>query len=618
MKYLVIDFEAFDPYISRGLGAGWAIAMNAKKSDFKALCFGYRSQDGKYGVMDVATELSAIQSLVEEHGVIIAHNVMYDAGILGYLGISVKEKILIDTVILSNLFRNNVMNHSLEFLAKTYLKIEKTQGSLGEVAFEKGIYPLTKAEQKKFDKEGANFVRKKPLLNKLTTWAYANMDLLYEHAPKTVGEYCIQDVKICWELFNKFKGLEQDLDKRILYSNCLKALMKMRVKGIRVDLEGARTISKELVPQIAKAYQKCYDIAGEEFNLSSIKDVPRILDKLHIKYPKTAKGNPSVVSDWLEEQNHPICAAISDARKLHKLHNDFVLKILDMQQYTLGVSEEEAHVTKYGRIHPEIILFGASRTGRFSSRNPNIQQIPKHDKEKAKLVRSIFVPEDGEIWLKGDFSNQEGRIQLHFANLINCKGVKPLVEAYQKNPKLDMHQTVADLAGITRDQAKTITHGIGFGMGALKLCEGLKVSELEGKEILEKFHTTIPYVKDFMGKCINAMNSKNYIVTLGGRKLFNDTFSKNGVEETLSYKAISKLIQGSACDQTIEALNLCYLADLPVLCIVHDEFNLSVQANSDFNQITDIMKNAIKLDVPVEVDITHGNSWAEATFPDKE
>lgn len=621
MKYLVIDFESKDPYIDRDVGAGWVYAMRAKSHDFKALCCGIaiHTNTDWVSIPIIHTDWQKLKEEIMNVDVLIAHNAMYDCGILMSLGIDIKDKIIVDTVILAKLFRNNLPNFKLSYLAKTFLKEQKTQGTLGQAVWEAGIYPLTKSEQKKATKDPL-FERKKPLDKKLTDWAYANMDITYEHCKEVVEDYCQQDVNLCWQLFVKFGGLEQSKEQQILYSNCLKALMDMRLRGIRIDLTRAREVHQQLVPLIAKAYQKCYDLAGEEFNLNSCKDVPRIFDKLKIKYPINERGNPNIESKWLEEQEHPIAASLVEARKLMKLDRDFIQKIIGMQQYTLGISPEKASVVEYGRIHPTITLLGASKTGRMSSSAPNIQQIPKHDETYAKLVRSIFIPEEGEVWVKADYSNQEGRIQLHFASKLQCKGVETLIKAYNENPHLDMHQRIADMAKIIRDHAKMISHAIGFGLGQKKLIKSLKVPELEGIRVLDQFHEEVPYLKDFMRKCIDAMESKGYIKTLDGRKLFNDRFIKNGEEKSQSYKAISKVVQGSAAGQTNKALEACYLQTLPLLNVVHDEFNMSVpEKEVEYYKtvLNDCMCDAYQLEVPVVVELTRGKSWGEASFPEK-
>lgn len=611
MKYLTIDFETQDPYLKLDLGPGWCYEIKNKSNLFRPLCCGYRTYSGQFGI---TSDWNELKELVESHDAVIVHNAMYDCGCFLALGIPLKSKIIVDTVVLSKLFRNNVLSHKLGALSKLYLLEKKTDNSLGEAAWNNNLFPYTVADAKRLAKD-PTYRRKKPSEARLNDWAYANMDIMFDKCKDTVEKYCIQDVNLTWQLFIKFGGLTQDTEQQEIYSNVLKALMKMRLNGIRINLDRAREVHQILLPKIAKAYQDCYDIAGEEFNIRSIKDVPRILDKLHIKYPRTKKGNPNIDSDWLKECEHPIANAISLARRLHKLDSDFIQKLITMQQYTLGVKDTDVPNLKYGRIHPTITLFGASKTGRFSSRKPNIQQIPKHDKEYASLVRSIFLPEEGEQWYKSDYSNQEGRIQLHFAQKLMCPGVDTLVTAYRENPRLDMHQKVADMANITRDQAKTISHGIGFGMGTKKLCKALKVDYLKGQDIIANFHEHVPYLKDFMSKCIKAMESKNYIKTLLSRKLFNDRFFANGQEMTLSYKAISKVVQGSAADQTILALNQAYKDNIPVLCIVHDEFNISTSDIKVAERMEEIMKTCVLLEVPVEVETTVGESWGEASFP---
>jgi DNA polymerase I-like protein with 3'-5' exonuclease and polymerase domains len=597
MKYLVLDMETYDPYIDRKLGAGWVYKLNVPNSDFKALGAGIRTHQGLYKYITDWTELA---SYIDSHDSIICHNAPYDIGVLLSLGIGVKNKTIIDTIILAKLFHNDLMNYNLDALSKKYLQSQKNSGNLVQ------------------DVQTRNETFENPELAKIITndkklekWIKTHMDFMQEHFFESIKEYCLKDVELTWGLFKKFDCIVEDTDTINRFSNVIKACLKMRKHGIRIDLDKARKTHLFLLPLIAQAHKKVYEIAGEQFNLSSCKDMPRIFDKLKIQYQRSKKGNPSITTKFLEMIKHPIGKAIIEAKKLKKFDSDFICKIIEMQKWTSANGDSAA----YGRIFPNLTILGAVKTGRFSSNSPNVQQVPARDAVYGRMCREIFVPEEGQQWVKLDWQNQEGRFQIHYAHRLKCKGIQEFVNCYNENPSFDMHQKIADMAGITRTQAKTINHGIGFGMGIKKLCVSLGVSEIEGTQIIEQFHEMVPYLKEFMQKCIKLMQTNNFIPTFHGRKLFNDRFiNDDGKEETRDYRAISKLIQGSAADQMLEAISKAYEHNLPLLMTVHDEVDMSISSIEQAEHMQQIMSDCVKLDVPMVAELTMGNDWGEASF----
>lgn len=630
MKPIVIDFETVDPYLKqRKLGSGWVYKIKAIISDYKLVGVGLRLHNG---TLQYLTDFTALPKIIEEHDTIIAHNAEYDCGALLTLGINIRDKTIIDTVILAKLYRNDLgkRKYGLDDLGKHYLKSKKDNQSLIEAVKETKIYQKNILENKR-----AGAARKLKIIktsikdiqfppdNELEGWIKGHMDLVQDACPSFMAQYCLKDVELTWGLFNCFEPVVKDTATIQRFSNVIKACLEMRTRGVRIDLNRAREVKEQMVPLIIQAFQKVYDMAGEEFNLFSCKDVPRILDKLEIEYPRNKRCNPTITSDWLEELEHPIGAAIAEAKKLKKLSKDFVQKIITAQEYTLGVSLGEVDLLPFGRIYPTLTILGATATGRFSSSGPNIQQIPKRDKEYGKLIRSMFIPEEGQQWAKLDYSDQEGRLRLHFAKLLNCKGWEVLVNAYKESPSLNMHRKVASLIhnipmeAVTEEQyfqTKTIHHGLSNGMGRQSVCKKLGKSLVEGKKIINKFHMEIPYLKDLLKKCISAMQAKQYVLTLCKRKLYNEKIIQNGKEVTMDYKAISKVIQGSGADQVYEAISKSYQEDLPMLFVVHDEFNLSIKDISEGTRMKEIMETCLPLEVPVTTELSVGASWAAASF----
>ena len=325
-----------------------------------------------------------------------------------------------------------------------------------------------------------------------------------------------------------------------------------------------------------------------EINIESTKQLATAFRALGLTPGTSAKGGESVDSAWRSAQTHPAVVALEKAKKYQKLRREFVDGIVERSEN--------------GRIYPEINIMGAAETGRFSGSSPNIQQIPKRD-ESASLVTKIFKPEDGHSWYSLDFSSQEPRLQVHYAYLASCSGADVLREAFLNNPTHDLHQQVADLAGIDRKTAKTINLGISYGMGKAKLGATLKLEEDEAKSLMNKYNKLTPYLSQ-LNKAVQASGtSKGYIKTLLGRRLKMDHLKP--------YKALNKLIQGSAADQTAMALVQAYREGLLVLFSVHDSVELSSANPNDAYRLKEIMETVANLTVPCYTEILTGHSWGD-------
>ena len=307
-------------------------------------------------------------------------------------------------------------------------------------------------------------------------------------------------------------------------------------------------------------------------------------------------------------------------RELDKAHSTFIDTIV-----------KHAH---NGRIHADIRQLkgetGGTVTGRLSMSNPNLQQVPARDKELGPMIRSLFLPEKGEKWCSADFSQQEPRILTHFAYRSRYEGVDPIAEAFIAG-EADFHQEVANLAGIDRKTAKTIGLGIMYGMGKGKLADQLGVDVAEAGEILMRFNTYAPFVRQMADTVMRSATTRGYIKTLLGRRCHFDMWEPrqygtgrpmkykeamheyNGdIKRAFVYKALNKLIQGSAADMTKKAMLDCYNASYTPLLQVHDELVFSVSSKEEVKALTEIMENAVKLEVPNKVDAEIGKNWGDS------
>lgn len=596
MNICIIDFETYDPYIKRKLGAGWAYKLNVKNSDFKILCAAVKNDLNTAPY--IVTNMEHIKDIVSIADILVMHNASYDLGCLLTIGVTeeeLKTKKIYDTEVMARLYDNTLTSYSLDALAKHYFQEDK--------GYEDLALAVLRYEQQLGYKLRSNHTTKDQC-----KFAYENMDKMWEICPNIISEYALLDIDLTEKLFNKFK----DVPHAEYYSRLALITNSYRAKGTRIDLKAAKKALQILTPKIIQLHKDVYEIAEEEFNIKSIKDVPRVFDKLKIKYPKTAAGNPSITTPWLEQQNHKICQAIVKARKYKNIADNFIRKIIYMQEYTLGVSSDEICDLDYGKVYPELNLLRA-KTGRFSSSNPNIQQIPSRDEELAPICRSLFVADEGESWFSLDYSNQEGRLQVHYAYLTGC-GAEELVQEFLSNPELDMHQKVADMAQISRTEAKTINLGLSYGMGINKLAKGLGLAVSQAKDLKAKYEQNAPYLTNLKRLCENSLKTKQKIRTLGERNLKPEKSRFiNGGKRDFYYKALNMLIQGSAADQLIKAMVMAYDKGLNIKFPVHDQLCLS-GTQEDAKELKHIMETCVTLSIPsvVDVDLTGGRSWADA------
>jgi DNA polymerase I-like protein with 3'-5' exonuclease and polymerase domains len=316
---------------------------------------------------------------------------------------------------------------------------------------------------------------------------------------------------------------------------------------------------------------------------------------------------------------------IVEARELNKTHGTFLQPYLDFSAAD-------------GRIHPHVNQLrsddGGTVTGRLSMSQPNLQQVPARHEVIGPLVRSLFLPEEGELWAANDFSSQEPRLLVHYATLIGLDGAEKMAQAYRDNPDTDFHQMVADMAGIERKQAKTIGLGLMYGMGKNKLAGQLDLPVDEASELMSTFHNKVPFLRgtvDAVMRRIEKPSSNGAIRTLLGRKCrfplwepiawgvnkalpYEQAVSEYGprIKRAGTYKGLNRLIQGSAADQTKAAMIALHKAGFRILLQVHDEVAVSVKNREEAEAAAEIMRTAVDLEVPSKVDVEIGTSWGGA------
>ena len=594
---IAIDLETCDPDLKE-TGAGWATGKGhiigiAVAVEGSAWYFPIRHANG--GNLDARMTLGWLREVCSmEDCTFVFHNAMYDVGWLKREGVEIKGKIA-DTMVAAPLLDENRFSYSLNNLGFDYLKERKDERALRDAAKEMGLDP--KSEMWKLP---AHFV----------------------------GRYAEQDAALTLRLWKQMLGLMIaaelssifDLEMRVQ-----KVCLAMRERGVRVDLEKADRVKIRLQKEEEEILHRVHKETGVDVNIWAAASVAKVFDSLNLTYPRTAKSEaPSFTKNFLATHDHQIAKDIVRARELNKARTTFIDSIT---KHTIN-----------GRIHAEIHQLrsddGGTVTGRFSYSSPNLQQIPARDAGISPLIRGLFLPEEGEMWGSFDYSSQEPRIVVHYSSLLKMRGADKFVEAYQADPRSDFHQLAADIVGVPRKQAKTINLGLFYGMGVNKLGEQLGLDFESAKELFAVYHDKVPFVKELTSRVSSIADNRGVIRTLLGRRCRFDKWEPRafGVHKAYShdearqiygdmtmlkraytYKALNRLIQGSAADQTKKAMVDLYDAGILPMIQIHDELAMSVATREQGEKIMDIMQNCVALEVPSVVDAELGPSWGEAT-----
>jgi len=587
---IAIDLETRDPdLIKKGSGAiignGEVIGIAVATSNYKGY-FPIAHHGG--GNMDRKMVLKWFQDLLNAPSTKIFHNAMYDVCWIRALGLQIKGRI-VDTMIAAAVTDENRFRYDLNSLSWKYNGYGKSEAGLSEAAAQWGIDP--KSEMYKL-----------PSLN--------------------VGAYAERDAEATFGLWQEMKKEITSQDTQSIFdleTDLFPCLVDMRFKGVRVDVEGAQKLKKTLIQEerdILTAIEKETNIRPQIWAARSIAEV---FENLKIPFDRTEKTDaPSFTKNFLQEHEHPVVNMIAKAREVNKAHTTFIDSILRYEHK--------------GRIHAEINQLrnagGGTVTGRFSYQNPNLQQIPARNKDLGPKIRSLFIPEENHKWGCFDYSQQEPRLVVHYAALYKLPSVYDVVDAYNDDPNSDFHQTVADMAEIKRTQAKTINLGLFYGMGKNKLQAELGVSKEKANELFNTYHGKVPFVKQLMEKASNRAQDRGQIRTLLGRlcrfhlwepnsfgmhkaMLHEDALQEHGpgIKRAYTYKALNKLIQGSAADMTKKAMLDLHNEGIVPHIQIHDELCVSIENDAQAKKIIEIMENAVTLEVPNKVDYEHGINW---------
>ena len=659
---VAIDIETYDPNLkTKGLGAirkdgfitGVAVATGKD-----TVYFGLHHSDkttSKEEEKEFWDQLN--KKLLQNPNIIkVFHNAIYDVCWLRSVTGKMLKGRLVDTMVAASVIDENRFKYSLDALSKDYLNDSKYKYDLYEKAAIEGI--------------------KDPMSN------------MHKLSYGLVKVYAKQDVDLTlklWNLFNKKldKTLYTKAENNKVYTcrnifeletRLFPCLVEMKFKGVRIDTQKLEHLGKRLIRRRDNLLSIIKKHTGLKLQLWAATSIKQLLDNRKItKFEKTPKsGMPKLPKDFLKTHEDRFLRMVSKAREADKAVNTFIEGL-------------KSYIYK-GRIHADINQIkgdgGGTVTGRFSMSNPNLQQIPSKG-YIGKKMRQLFIPEEGHTWGSFDYSQQEPRIVVHYAIKHGLSETEDLKERFDDD-KADFHQVVADMAKISRKQAKTINLGLFYGMGKGKLQAELNLDKAQAKTLFDTYHRKVPFVKELSDNLIRFAAKHKLIFTLEDRfcrfdkyesvnkrwdnnkrkfqewdpeaieikqsdgkikykgdwitpklftreeawtkfKLLFNAKSKEKVEQlteeqrqdwfknyfspAFTYKALNRLVQGSAADMTKKAMVLLYEKGIVPHIQIHDELCVSIKDQETRNTIQKIMETAITLEINNKVDYEVGTNW---------
>lgn len=511
----------------------------------------------------------------------VGQNLKYDLTVLANYGIHLSGP-LFDTMLAHYLIQPE-LRHNMDYLAEIYLNYKT-------IHIEELIGPKGRGQKNMGDLE-----------------------------PKDIYKYACEDADVTLRLM---KPLAEELRKNSLeevFQNIEMPLMpvlaRMERNGVVLDTETLKEVEHDFTARLQTLEKDIYELAGHEFTINSPRQVGEVLFgelKLSEKVKKTKSGQYSTSEEVLRDlhSKHPIVQKILDYRGLRKLLSTYVEALPKL------INPATGHIhTSFNQ--------AVTATGRLSSSNPNLQNIPVRG-EDGREIRKAFIPEAGEIFFSADYSQIELRIMAHLS------GDEHMIEAF--NAGHDVHAATAarifhkDIKDISKDErrkAKTANFGIIYGISAFGLAERMDVSRTEAKELIDSYFEMYPKIKDYISKAVDTAREKGYIETeFGRRRYLPDINSRNAVVRGYAERnAVNAPIQGTAADIIkIAMIRVQQRLDAEgckarMMLQVHDELNFSVPTD-EFDKVKRIvieeMQGAYKMSVPLEADCGEGKNWLEA------
>ena len=588
---IAIDLETHDPdlktlgsgsIVGRGKVVGIAVAVDGYSGYFP-----FDHEGG--GNLEKSKVIQWFTDICQCSADKIFHNAMYDVSWIRSMGIKINGNIY-DTMIAASLVNENRFRFDLNSLGWDYVGRGKNETELKAAAKEWGIDP------------------------KADMWKLPSM---------YVGNYAERDAELTLDLWKVMQKELSDQDLGSIFeleTDLFPCLVDMRFLGVKVDVSKAHELKRQLTLQEEMLLHKIKKETGIDTQIWAARSIAKVFDKLKLPFERTEKTNaPSFTKNFLSSHEHPLVKMIAEAREVNKAHTTFIDTIIKYEHL--------------GRIHADINQIrsdsGGTVTGRFSYSNPNLQQIPARNKDLGPMIRSLFVPESNCEWGCFDYNQQEPRLVVHYASLDQDASVFNVKNAYNEGDA-DFHTIVAKMADIPRLQAKTINLGLFYGMGKAKLQAELGVSKEKAEELFSLYHNRVPFVKSLMKSVSNRAQQRGQIRTLLGRLCRFPLWEPNsfgmhkalpfeqavqehgpGIRRAYTYKALNKLIQGSAADMTKKSMLELYKEGIIPHIQIHDELDISVESDKQAKRIIEIMESAVDLEIPNKVDYESGKNWGD-------
>ena len=651
---VAVDLETYDPNLkTKGLGAirgdGFVCGV-AVATGRDTVYFPINHSDTNLSLDKKIKLWEALDEKLFQNEKItkVFHNAMYDVcWIRAVTGKKMKGRI-VDTMIAGSVIDENRFKYSLDSLSKDYKIGSKYQYDLQQKTLEwsKGTIKDPMTNMHKLPASIVKDYAKQDVDLTFKLWKMFNEkfdEILYTKYKEDKNGKRIKDKN------GKDIIIEEKTSRNIfeLETKLFPCLVDMKFKGVKIDVEKAKAFGKRLEKtkhNIINYIARKTNIRVEIWAASSIK---ALLDHESIDdYTKTPKsGMPQLPKNYLSTHKNKYLRLIAKARELDKAKNTFVDGLLGF--------------VHNGRIHADINQIrgehGGTVTGRFSMSNPNLQQIPSKG-YIGKKMRELFIPETGSDWYSFDYSQQEPRIVVHYAIKLGMDGTDDLKEEFDKEDA-DFHQIVADMANIPRKQAKTINLGLFYGMGRIKLQKELNLDSKQAQTLFNTYHSKVPFVKQLSKDLSDFASEEGLLFTVADRfcrfdkwetrdKEWNpetnrftevklhakkedaiDAYKLEQMEKydkyidptcehfekhytrAFTYKALNRLIQGSAADMTKKAMVLLYEKGIVPHIQIHDELCVSIKDQETRTMVQNIMEQAIELEINNKVDCESGPNW---------
>jgi DNA polymerase I-like protein with 3'-5' exonuclease and polymerase domains len=576
-KYIAFDTETYDPnlreagsgvYRRDGKVLGVSLATDTGQAEYYNI--GHPGVSAEEKNKNTAVIAEVLASPIPKVGA----NILYDED---WLGNGYKFKIngkRYDIQVAEPLLDEYQGTYSLDFQGQKYLKRGKQKTKLDA------------------------FCERAGLGGDPRQWIY-----LMPYAD--IREYAIEDVRMPIEIIQKQLPMLEEQGLMNVFEmemDLFPLLLQMRNNGIRIDRTARDKNAAILEERVEQMTKELYEEYGT-FNFNSTQQIAMVFDSLGVPYNiKEETGNPSIKKEDLERIDHPVAEALRKVREAEKILKTFLQGAF-------------VRFDVNGRIHCEFVPMkqdeGGTVTGRFSSRNPNLQQVPSHDEEYGKMCRDVFLPEEDCDYGCIDYSQIEYRFIAHYAKGDKAEDIR---KQYTDNPNTDYHKVVMDWTGVDRMTAKRLNFGMAYYMGAKAMSRKFNWTLDYAKELSARYHSLVPFMRPTRDGVVNVGKGRGYIRTILGRR---SRVTADIRARRKEYIVFNHLIQGSAADLNKRSMVDAYKAGiynvLTPHITVHDEQGVSVPRTKEgveaYRELKHIMETCMELRVPIVASAEIGPSW---------